>query len=74
MRELDFSEKNLRNRWLGVNSIWYSIQGEVKRFVKRRLERAMDVEVTAHVGCGRYERSDDRSGRVAHSLLWDPIK
>lgn len=62
MRELDFSEKNLRNRWLGVNSIWYSIQGEVKQFVKRRLERAMDVEVTSHVGCRRYERSDDRSG------------
>ena len=62
MRELDFSEKNLRNRWLGVNSIWYPIQGEVKKFVKRRLERAMDVELTTHVGCSRYERNGDRRG------------
>ena len=62
MREMDFSEKNLRNRWLGVNSIWYPIQGEVKQFVKRRLERAMQVELTAHVGCRRHERSDSRQG------------
>ena len=51
MREMDFSEKNLHNQWLGVNSIWQSIQGEMKRFVKVRLERAMVVEVNAQVGC-----------------------
>ena len=62
MREMDFTEKNLRNRWLGVNDIWYALQGEVRRLVKRRLERAMTVEVTAHVGCDRYQRSQDRSG------------
>ena len=45
MREMDFTEKNLRNRWLGVNSIWYAIQGEVRRHVKRYLERAMTEEV-----------------------------
>ncbi|MDH3937409.1 MAG: IS256 family transposase [candidate division Zixibacteria bacterium] len=62
MREMDFSEKNLRNRWLGVNSVYYPLHDEVKRFVKRRLERAMDAEVTARVGCRRYERSDGRCG------------
>jgi hypothetical protein len=50
MREMDFSEKNLRNRWLGVNSIWRSIQGEMKPYVKRRLEYAMQGGVTAHIG------------------------
>jgi len=62
MREMDFSEKNLRNRWLGVNSIWRQLEGETKHFVKVRLERAMRLEVTAHVGCGRYERSFGRRG------------
>ncbi len=46
MRELNFTEKNLRNRWLGVNSIWYLIQGETKRFVKRRLEGALYSELS----------------------------
>jgi len=73
MREMDFSEKNLRNRWCGVNSIWQSIQGETKRYVKRRLERAMQLEVTVQVGCGRYERSigrsDYRNGSYARGLL-----
>jgi hypothetical protein len=27
MREMDFSEKNVVNRWMGVNSIWSAIQG-----------------------------------------------
>jgi len=62
MREMDFSEKNLRNRWLGVNSIWRQLEGETKRFVKVRLERAMRLEVRAQVGCGHYERSIGRQG------------
>jgi len=73
MRELDFTVKNLRNRWLGVNSIWYLIQGETKCFVKRRLERAMQAEVSSHVGCDRYERSfsrrGHRNGSYARNLL-----
>jgi transposase-like protein len=73
MREMDFTEKNLRNRWLGVNPIWYSIQGEVRRHVQRRLERAMAMEVTSHVGCGHYRRSETRrgyrNGSYARSLL-----
>ncbi len=38
MQEIDFSESNLGNRWLGVKSIWKEIQGETKRFIKVRLE------------------------------------
>lgn len=73
MREMDFSEGNLRNRWLGVNSIWHLIQGEVKQYVKSTLERVMREEVSTYVGCGRYQRSECRSGYrngvYARSLL-----
>jgi putative transposase len=73
MREMDFSDGNLRNRWLGVKSIWTAIQGETKRYVKSRLERALEQEATAQVGCGHYERSVDRcgyrNGRYARDLL-----
>jgi putative transposase len=62
MREMDFSEGNLRNRWLGVKSIWAAIQGETKRYVKRRLERALELEVTEQIGCDRYERTSGRCG------------
>jgi len=27
MREMDFSEKNLANRWLGVKGMWDLLQG-----------------------------------------------
>ena len=62
MREMDFTEKNLRNRWLGVNSIWSAIQGETKGYVKRRLEHALQEEVRGYLGCKRYERSRERCG------------
>jgi len=62
MREMDFSEKNVVSRWMGVNSIWEAIQGEAKALVKRRLERVLVVEAGKQVGCGRYERSEDRRG------------
>lgn len=62
MREVDFSERNEHNRWLGVKSIWQAIQGEVKRYVRGELQRLMRVDVTAYLGCGRYHRSPDRSG------------
>jgi putative transposase len=62
MREMDFSESNLGNRWLGVKGIWKEIQGEVKRQIKFRLERAMLVEQRKRVGCGRYKRTDRRRG------------
>jgi len=38
MREMDFSDKNVVNRWLGVKGMWELLQGETKQFVKRRLE------------------------------------
>jgi len=62
MREMDFSEGNLRNRWLGVKSIWAAIQGETKQYVKSRLERALELEATEQLGCARYERSTSRCG------------
>ncbi len=73
MRELDFSEANLFNRLCGVNTIWRLLQGEVKQYVKVRLERALVVETEARIGCGRYQRSDDRqdyrNGSYSRDLL-----
>jgi transposase-like protein len=62
MREMDFSESNLSNRWLGVKGIWKLLEGEVKRFVKIHLERALVIEQKARVGCDRYERAEGRCG------------
>ena len=62
MREMDFSEKNLFRRWLGVKSMWEGIEGEVKQLVKTTLEQVMEAQLTAQVGCRRYERSIGRSG------------
>jgi len=50
------------NRWLGAKSIWKEIEGETKRFIKVRLERALVVEQGRRVGCGRYKRSRRRLG------------
>lgn len=73
MRELDFSEGNLGNRWLGVKGIWKLLEGEVKRFIKVRLERALVLEQQLSVGCGRYRRSQKRrtyrNGSYARDLL-----
>ncbi|NIM96678.1 MAG: hypothetical protein GTO24_00925 [candidate division Zixibacteria bacterium] len=62
MRKIDFSEANLRNRRFGVNSFWKELQGEAKRFIKIRLERALAVEQGRRVGCGRYKHSPRRRG------------
>ena len=62
MREINFSESNLGNRWLGVKGIWDLMQGEVKRFIKIRLERALVIEQRVRVGCGKYKRSKERRG------------
>jgi len=62
MRELDFTEGNVFNRWLGVNSIWRDVHFEVKRYVKRRIERVMKIDLDSHLGCSRYERSKQRRG------------
>lgn len=61
-REMDFSESNLWNRWLGVKGIWKEMEGEVKRHIKVRLERALVVEQGRRVGCSRYKRSWRRQG------------
>jgi putative transposase len=62
MREIDFSEKNLRNRWLEVKGFWRLLEGEVKRLTKRHLERTLLWEQRMRVGCGRYKRSGKRQG------------
>ena len=73
MREMDFSEANLRNRWFGVKDFWRQLQGEAKGLVKVRLERALVVEQGRRVGCGKYKRSgkrrDYRNGSYARDLL-----
>jgi transposase-like protein len=73
MREVDFTEKNLRNRWLGVNSIWRMIQGRTKVFLKGRLEQALRQEAGRQVGCRRYSRSlgrhNYRNGSYCRDLL-----
>ena len=71
MREVDFSEANLWNRWFGVKSIWKEIQGEAKRFVKVRLERALVVEQGRRIGCRRYKRSRRRRGYRNGSYVRD---
>ena len=62
MREMDFSERNLRNRWLVVNGFWHDFQRQTIGFVKRSLEAVLRVEVAGQVGCERYERSRHRQG------------
>lgn len=71
MRELDFSEANLPNRWFGVKGIWQQIQGEVKGLIKFRLERALVLEQNVHVGCGRYKRAEKRQGYRNGSYVRD---
>jgi len=71
MREMDFSESNLANRWLGVKGIWKLIEGEVKRLIKVRLERALILEQRDCVGCGRYKRSKRRRGYRNGSYVRD---
>lgn len=62
MRETDFSEKNLRDRWGEFKEIWGLIQGEVRGRVKGQLERWLREELRVAVGCGRYERRRSRCG------------
>lgn len=62
MRELDFTERNLRNRWLGVKGIWDQMHFEVRRYIKRRLESIMRIDQDWRLGCKRYERGGNRRG------------
>ena len=62
MREMDFSEKNVVNRWLGVKGMWDLLQGETRQFVKHRLESFMRIEVSHRLGCRRYQRRDAAAG------------
>jgi putative transposase len=70
-REIDFSERNLRNRWLGVKGFWKLLEGEVKGLTKFHLERALVWEQRMRVGCGRYKRSQKRQGYRNGSYVRD---
>jgi putative transposase len=71
MREMDFSERNLRNRWFGVKDFWNLLEGEVKGLTKRHLERALLWEQRLRVGCRRYKRSKRRQGYRNGSYVRD---
>ena len=62
MREMDFSEENVGNRWLGVKDFWSLMHGEVRGYIKRHLEAVLRVELSWRLGCERYQRSRDRCG------------
>jgi putative transposase len=70
-REMDFSEKNLRNRWFGVKDFWDLLEGEVKRLTEKHLERVLVWEQRLRVGCGRYKRSKRRQGYRNGSYVRD---
>jgi putative transposase len=70
-RELDFSEGNMWSCWFGVKDFWKELQGEAKRFIKSRLERALVVEQGRRIGCKRYRRSGRRQGYRNGSYVRD---
>ena len=62
MRELNFTDQNLRNRWLGVKGIWREMEFEVKKYIKRHLEAILRIDQDWHLGCERYKRTEKRKG------------
>jgi len=62
MREMDFTEQNLRNRWLGVKGIWNQVDFEVKSYIKRHLETVLRIDQDWQLGCERYKRTEKRQG------------
>ena len=73
MREMDFSEGNVANRWLGVKGFWWLMHGEVRGYIKRRLEAALRVELSWQLGCERYRRSRERRGYRNGSYTGDVL-
>lgn len=70
-REMDFSERNVRNSWYGVKDFWKLLEGEVKGVVKGHLEKALVLEQKVRVGCGWYKRSGRRKGYRNGSYVRD---
>ena len=62
MREMDFTEGNVSNRWMGVKSIWREMHFETKRYIRRYLESSLRLDLDSRLGCGRYERAGSRKG------------
>lgn len=62
MREMDFTERNLYCRWMGVKSIWRLIEENAVNETKRQLEGALRIDLENRLGCSRYERSRKRQG------------
>lgn len=73
MREMDFTEGNVSNRWMGVKGIWREMHFETRRYIKRYIESSLKVDLDFRLGCDRYERSERRrsyrNGSYARDLL-----
>jgi len=53
MRQMDFTERNVANRWMGVKSIWRDMHFETKRYIKRHLESSLKIDLDFRLGCSR---------------------
>jgi transposase-like protein len=73
MQGIDFTERNLFNRYCGVNTFFRLLEGEVRDFAKRRFQQQLRIEQSGAVGCGRYRRSrrrrNQRNGSYVRGLL-----
>ena len=71
MREMNFPEMNLKNRWCGIKGMWDLLQGGTRRFVKRRLESFTGVELSHRLGCRCYQSSVKHHGYRNGSYVRD---
>jgi putative transposase len=62
VKPLRFADENVGAILSGVKSFWEEdVRGVVLKHARQYLERLLNVEFKVAVGCGRYERSDERS-------------
>lgn len=74
MRELWFTEKDLRNRWSEVKeNFWEEFEGRMKLAAKRLLECCLRVEREISIRAGRYQRSKERLDQANGYYLRDVI-
>lgn len=62
MKPLRFADENVGYVFAGVKSYWEEdVRGVVLKHARRHLERMLNVEFKIAVGCGKYERSEERA-------------
>ncbi len=62
MKPLRFADENVGYVFAGVKSYWEEdVRGVVLKHARRHLERMLNVEFRIAVGCGKYERSEERA-------------